>query len=211
MLFLFASWAALGVLLARFWRLLGASCAAPGPSRGAPGGHCGLPGVSFWSFFGLFPKTPWKIAKTLQTLVFSMVLYGFWPPRGVPNRAQMAARSLLPASWHLLALTWRFSALSWRLAASWRSCALLGASWGVLEAILAQKGNLAIMEREARSKRELQARQAANNKDAKHQQSILVKLRGRVPRPRSASWRGVAWNASRAGGRNRSLETKEKS
>ena len=100
----------------------------------------------------------------------------------------MAPKSLLPASWHLLALTWRFSALSWRLlAASWRSWGLLGASWGALEAILAQKGNLAIMEREARSQRELQALQAANNKAAKHQESILVKLRGRAPRPRSAA------------------------
>ena len=125
---------------------------------------------------------------------------------------KMAPKSLLPASWQLLALTWRFSALSWRLwAASWRSWGLLGASWGALVAMLAPRENLAIMEREARSFGELQALQAANNKDAKHQQSILVKLRGRAPRPRSASWRGVAWNASRAGGRNRSLETKEKS
>ena len=60
------------------------------------------------------------------------------------------------------------------------------------------------MEREARSQRELQALQATNNKAAKHQESVLVKLcvlvklRGRAPRPRSASWRGVAWNASRA-------------
>ena len=46
--------------------------------------------------------------------------------------------------------------------------------------------NLAIMEREARSQRELQALQVANNKAAKHQESILVKLRGRAPRPRSA-------------------------
>ena len=72
--------------------------------------------------------------------------------------------------------------------------------------------NLAIMEREARSQRELQALQAANNKAAKHQESVLVKLcvlvklRGRAPRPRSASWRGVAWNASRAGGLNASLQ-----
>ena len=74
--------------------------------------------------------------------------------------------------------------------------------------------NLAIMEREARSQRELQALQAANNKAAKHQESVLVKLcvlvklRGRAPRPRSASWRGVAWNASRAGGLNGSLQRK---
>ena len=134
----------------------------------------------------------------------------------IQNRAPMAPKSLLPASWHLLALTWRFSALSWRLlAASWRSWGLLGASWGALEAILAQKGNLAIMEREARSQRELQALQAANNKAAKHQESVLVKLcvlvklRGRAPRPRSASWRGVAWNASRAGGLNASLQAEQ--
>ena len=156
--------------------------------------------------------------KTLKTLVCSMVFDGFGPPRGVPNRAQMAPKSLLPASWQLLTLTGRFWALSWRLwAASWRSWGLLGASWGALVAILAPRENLAIMEREARSQRELQALQAANNKAAKHQESVLVKLcvlvklRGRAPRPRSASWRGVAWNASRAGGRNRSLETKEKS
>ena len=99
----------------------------------------------------------------------------------------MAPKSLLGASWRLLALSWRLSALSWRLlAASWRSWGLLGASWGALEAILAQKENLAIMEWEARAQRELQALQAANNKAAKHQESILVKLRGRAPRPRSA-------------------------
>ena len=72
------------------------------------------------------------------------------------------------------------------------------------------------MEREARSQRELQALQAANNKAAKHQESVLVKLcvlvklRGRAPRPRSASWRGVAWNASRAGGLNASLQERPK-
>ena len=51
-------------------------------------------------------------------------------------------------------------ARSWRLcAASGRSWSLLGASWGDFLAILAPRENLAIVEREARSKRELQARQ----------------------------------------------------
>ena len=72
------------------------------------------------------------------------------------------------------------------------------------------------MEREARSQRELQALQAANNKAAKHQESVPVKLcvpvklRGRAPRPRSASWRGVSWNASRAGGLIASLQERRK-
>ena len=132
------SWGAPGALLA----FPGAVLAPLGALLGAPGGHFGLPGVSFWSFVGHFGKPPWKIAKTLKNVVFLIVFDGFGPPRGVQNRAKIAPKSLLPASWHLLALTWRFSALSWRLlAASWRSWGLLGASWGALEAILTQKGN----------------------------------------------------------------------
>ena len=123
------SWVALG----RFWRCLGASWVAPGRSRGAPGSHFRLPGASFGSSLGLYFVRLWKNTKTLKTIIFSMVFDGFGPPRRVPNRAQMAARSLLGASWHLLALTWRFSARSWRLlAASGRSWGLLGASWAQL-------------------------------------------------------------------------------
>ena len=117
------SWVALG----RSWRCLGASWAAPGRSRGAPGSHFRLPGASFGSSLGLYFLRLWKNTKTLKTLVFSMVFDGLGPPRGVQNRAHMAPRSLLPASWHLLALTWRSSALSWRLfPASWRSWRPLG-------------------------------------------------------------------------------------
>ena len=200
--------------------------AAPGALL-APLGPClALPGRSWepfssprgllWDLFGsLFPTS----LEKHENLDFRRQLQRksrFGRPRGVQNRTQMAPKSLLGASWRLLALSWRFSALSWRLlAASWRSWGLLGVSWAALEAILAQKGNLAIMEREARSQRELQALQAANNKAAKHQESVLVKLcvlvklRGRAPRPRSASWRGVAWNASRAGGLNASLQAEQ--
>ena len=90
----------------------------------------------------------------------------------------------LGTSWRSLGAPRRCLGVSWRPLGALGG--LLGASWGALEAMLAHKRNLAIMEREARSFRELQALQAANNKDAKHQHSILVKLRGRAPRPRSA-------------------------
>ena len=88
------------------------------------------------------------------------------------------------ASWRVLA---PLGALLASLGASWRalgaSCRALGVSWPLLGrswAVLGRKKleqkNLAIMERGARSQRDLQALQAANNKDAKHQQSILVVL-----------------------------------
>ena len=106
----------------------GALLAPLGPCLAPPGALLGtifVPGASFGSFLGLFPKTPWKIAKTLKTSVFSMVLEGFWPPRGIPNRARITPKSLLPASCHLLALTWRVLGVSWRphgaFEASWAS------------------------------------------------------------------------------------------
>ena len=117
------SWVALG----RSWRCLGASWVAPGRSRGAPGSHFRLPGASFGSSLGLFFLRLWKNTKTLKNIVFSMVFDGFGPPRGVQNRALMAPKSLLGASWHLLVLIWRLLALSWRLwAVSWRLLRPLG-------------------------------------------------------------------------------------
>jgi hypothetical protein len=117
------SWVALG----RSWRCLGASWVAPGRSRGAPGSHFRLPGASFGSSLGLYFLRLWKNTKTLKTIVFSMVFDGFGPPRGVQNRALMAPKSLLGASWHLLVLIWRLLALSWRLwAVSWRLLRPLG-------------------------------------------------------------------------------------
>ena len=83
------SWGAPGSLLAAPGAVL-APLGAPGRSWGAPGGHFGLPGVAFWSFVGLFLKPPWKLAETFKNLIFSMVLDGFWRPRGVRNRPQMA-------------------------------------------------------------------------------------------------------------------------
>ena len=190
MLLFLASGAALGALLGRSWPLLALSWRLLGrawPSRGAPGSHFRHPGASFGSFLGLFFRRLWKNTKTLIFDDSCSENQGL----GVPGGSKIEPRWLPNRSWARLGASWRSLGASrrcpWRLlAASWRSWGLLGASWGALEAILAQKGNLAIMEREARSFRELQALQAANNKDAKHQQSILVKLRGRAPRPRSA-------------------------
>ena len=66
------------------------------------------------------------------------------------------------------------------------------------------------MEREARSQQERQALQAANNKDAKHQQSILVKLRGRAPRPPAQRLGGVSLGTplARAGSTDRLKQRK---
>ena len=213
MLLFLASGAALGALLGRSWPLLALSWRLLGrawPSRGAPGSHFRHPGASFGTCLGLFFRRLWKNTKTLIFDDSCSENQGF----GVPGGSKIEPRWLPNRSWARLGASWRSLGASrrcpWRLlAASWRSWGLLGASWAALVPILAQKENLAIMEREARSQRELQALQAANNKTAKHQESVLVKLRGRAPRPRSASWRGVAWNASRAGGLNASLQAEQ--
>ena len=155
-------------LVAPFFGLWGGSRGAPGSLLATPGallaplGPClALPGRSWepfssprgllWDLFGSLFPTPLEKHENLDFRRQLQRKSRFGRPRGVQNRTQMAPKSLLGASWRLLALSWRLSALSWRLlAASWRSWGLLGASWGALEAILAQKGNLAIMEREAR-------------------------------------------------------------
>ena len=154
--------------MGRSWRRLGALLAPLGPLL-APSGALLASILAFggllWDLFGTIFRAPLENSENLKNLDFSMVVDGFGPPRGSKIEPKWVQKSLLPASWQLLALTWRFSALSWRLwAASWRSWRLLGASWGALVAILAPRENLAIMEREARSQRELQALQAANNK-----------------------------------------------
>ena len=200
--------------------------AAPGALL-APLGPClALPGRSWepfssprgllWDLFGSLFPTPLEKHENLDFRRQLQRKSRFGRPRGVQNRAPKAPNGSEIALARVLAALGAHLARSWRLlAASWRFWGLLGVSWAALEAILAQKGNLAIMEREARSQRELQALQAANNKAAKHQESVLVKLcvlvklRGRAPRPRSASWRGVAWNASRAGGLNASLQAEQ--
>ena len=132
LLLFFPSWAALGRSWGApggSWGRLGASWGAPGRSRRDPGGYFGLPGVSFWSFLGLFFTPAWKIAKTLKTLVFSMVFHGFCLPGGSKIAPKWLRNRSCPRLGNLLALTWRFSALSWRLlAASWRSWGLLGDS-----------------------------------------------------------------------------------
>ena len=109
------SWGAPGALLA----FPGAVLAPLGALLGAPGGHFGLPGVSFWSFVGHFGKLPWKIAKTLKKLVFSMVFDGFGPPRGVQNRAPNGSEIAVA-----------------------RVLATLGAHWALLGAVLASLGGL---------------------------------------------------------------------
>ena len=73
-----SSWGALGASWGRF----GASWAAPQASRGAPGVHLGLPGASFSEVLGLCSMLPCKIAKTLKSIVFSIVSQGFWGPGG---------------------------------------------------------------------------------------------------------------------------------
>ena len=115
-----------------FCRLLGGSWGAPGALLAfpavlaplgalleAPGGHFGLPGVSFWSFAGHFGKPPWKIAKTLKNLIFSMVFDGFGPPRGVQNRAPNGSEIALA-----------------------RVLATLGAHWALLGTVLASLAGL---------------------------------------------------------------------
>ena len=135
-------------LVAPFFGLWGGSRGAPGSLLAAPGallaplGPClALPGRSWepfssprgllWDLFGsLFPTS----LEKHENLDFRRQLQRksrFGRPRGVQNRAKMAPKSLLGASWRLLALSWRLSALSWRLlAASWRSWGLSWASLG---------------------------------------------------------------------------------
>ena len=163
MLLFLASGAALGALLGRSWPLLALSWRLLGrawPSRGAPGSHFRHPGASFGTCLGLFFRRLWKNTKTLIFDDSCSENQGF----GVPGGSKIEPRWLPNRSWARLGASWRSLGASRRcLGVSWRPLGalggLLGASWGALEAILAQKGNLAIVEREARSKRELQARQ----------------------------------------------------
>jgi len=129
LLLFLASWAALGVLLGRFWR------AAPGAVFAPPGRRFGFPGASFGSSLGLFFRRLWKNTKFFKTLVFSMVFDGFGVPGGSKIDPRWLPKSLLGASWRLLALSWRLSALSLASLAGLLALLgplgrLLGRSWG---------------------------------------------------------------------------------
>ena len=158
-----------GAFFAPFVRLLGGSWGAPGSLLAAPGAvfaplgpllaapgallegvlaSRGPPLGALWaSFSGAFGKIR-NSSKPLFFQWFLMVLASPGGPKSTPDGSQNRSWARLGASWRSLGASRR---CPWRLlAASWRSWGLLGASWGALEAILAQKGNLAIMEREAR-------------------------------------------------------------
>ena len=123
------SWVALG----RSWRSLGASWAVPGPpgallgaifvTQGPP---LGPVWVSFSDAFGKHGNLDFRRQLQRKSRLGR--------PRGVQNRAKMAPKSLLGASWRLLALSWRLSALS--LASLGGLLAPLAASWASLGALL---------------------------------------------------------------------------
>ena len=123
----------------------------------------------------------------------------------------MAPKSLLGASWHLLVLIWRLSALSWRLlAASWRLLGPLGRVLGRSGSDFSSKGKPGYhgtgSALEARAASTASGEQQSRKASRKHS---LQASRARSAPPLSVlSW-GFAWNASRAGGRNGSLQTKK--
>ena len=119
----------------------------------------------------------------------------------------------------LNALGCLLGALGRLLGASW---GLLGASWGALEAILAQKGYPPDPFRTSPRRKPgyhgtgsaLEARAASTASGEQQSRKASRKHSLQASRARSApplsvlSW-GFAWNASRAGGRNGSLQTKK--
>ena len=138
MLLFLASGAALGALLGRSWPLLALSWRLLGRSWLLPGRSWepfSSPGRHRWELFGsLFPSA----LEKHENLDFRRQLQRksrFGRPRGVQNRAKMAPKSLLGASWRLLALSWRLSALSLASLAGLLALLgplgrLLGRSWG---------------------------------------------------------------------------------
>ena len=120
----------------------------------------------------------------------------------------MAPKSLLGASWQSLGASRRCLGVSWRpLGASW---GLLGASWAASKAKKRSKekpgdhGTGSALE--ARAASTASGEQQSRKASRKHS---LQASRARSAPPLSVlSW-GFAWNASRAGGRNGSLQTKK--
>ena len=143
-----------GSLFALLFHVWGGSRGAPGSLLAAPGallaplGPClALPGRSWepfssprgllWDLFGSLFPTPLEKHENLDFRRQLQRKSRFGRPRGVQNRAKMAPKSLLGASWRLLALSWRLSALSLAslgglLALLGPLGRLLGRSWGDL-------------------------------------------------------------------------------
>ena len=124
------SWGALG----GSWGRLGASWAAPGASRGAPGVDFGLPGASFWTSWGLFFGTPWKMTKTTK-FDDSTALFGVFEvpggPKSNPDGSQIAlGRVLAPLGALLAPLGAVLASLGGLLALLGPLGRLLGRSWG---------------------------------------------------------------------------------
>ena len=195
--------------------------AAPGALL-APLGPClALPGRSWepfssprgllWELFGSLFPTPLEKHENLDFRRQLQRNSRFWRPGGVQNRTQMAPKSLLGASWRLLALSWRLSALSLAslgglLALLGPLGRLLGRSWGDFSSNKKPGYHGTGSALEARAASTASGEQQSRKASRKHS---LQASRARSAPPLSVlSW-GFAWNASRAGGRNGSLQTKK--
>ena len=135
---------------------------------------------------------------------FSTVFASPGGPKSSLNGSEIALARVLASLGAHLARSWRL------LAASWRSWGLLGASWAALGAICSSNikpgyhGTGSALE--ARAASTASGEQQSRKASRKHS---LQASRARSAPPLSVlSW-GFAWNASRAGGRNGSLQTKK--
>ena len=116
----FASWAALGALLGRSWRLLGRSWRLLGRSWALPG---------LWNLLGLFLKP----LEKHENLDFRRQLQRKSKFLASPGGPKIEPRWLPNRSWARLGASWRSLGASRRcLGVSWRPLGALGASLGLL-------------------------------------------------------------------------------
>ena len=132
-----ASWAALGVLLGRSWRLLGPSWRLLGRSwalLGRSWGSCWPPGGLLLELSGPLFEAPLENSENLKKPCF---FQWFFMVFGLPGGSKIEPQWLRNRSGPRPGTSWRSLGASRRcLGVSWRPLGALGASWAPLGALL---------------------------------------------------------------------------